>query len=195
MRFLLRYPLRLLGGLADRLVAVAGAVGLSQFPGFVRHYLQRLGGHAAEAAKSVADWQEIADSVTCGSLPDLVAQYRTSALPEVVHAGNKCAADLARLTELEASFDALSNASAWGRGWVFLQRFDTEVFGATVRSFVPNVPLDVESLCYAGVGLVLAIMLFAAVRSLTARTARKTVALVKGRLRRPQAPPPAAIEE
>ncbi len=208
MRFLLKYPLRLLGGLADRLVAVAGALAMSQFPGFMRHYLQRLGGHVAEAAKSVSDWQQIADNSGCGSLAKLVAQYQASRLPEVIEAGSKCAADITRHAELQASFEALSSASAWSRGWVFLQRCDAEVFAATVRSFVPNVPLDVESLCYAGVGIVLAVALFAAVRVFSVRAARKTVALIKARSSkrepppptkarstRPHSPPPATVEE
>jgi len=184
MRSILRYPLHLLKGLADRVAAVAGAVAMSQFPGFVQHYVQRLGGHVAEATKSVADWQTIADKTTSGDLPGLVAHYQACGLVEVIEVGKKCAADVERLRRLQESFDALSNASAWSKGWTFLRHCDAEVFGATVRSFVPNVPLDVESLCYAVVGLVLAVVFFAVTRTLVARTARKSVTAIRGRVAR-----------
>lgn len=182
MRSLLTYPLRLLGGLVDRFAAVIGAVAMSQFPGFVQHYVQRLGGHVTEAAKSVAGWQAIADSTTGGSLPELIAQYQGSALPQVIEAGNKCAGDLERLVALRVGFDTLSGASTWGKGWAFLRHCDGEVFGATAQSFVPNLPLDVESLCYAAVGLVLAVVLLSVARSLAVRTIRSIGALIRGRL-------------
>ncbi|HBR34948.1 MAG TPA: DUF2937 domain-containing protein, partial [Firmicutes bacterium] len=49
MRKLLRKLLRFFNGLLDRVVAVCGVVGLAQFPQFFGQYIQRLGGHLAEA--------------------------------------------------------------------------------------------------------------------------------------------------
>ena len=49
IRTLLKNFFRFLGGLLDRIIAVFGAVGLAQFPQFFSQYIQRLGGHLAEA--------------------------------------------------------------------------------------------------------------------------------------------------
>ena len=112
--------MKVLDSLLDRVVAVVGAVGGSQLPGYIQHYMQRLGGHVAEAEKNVAGWQQIADGATNGDVAGLAGFYLQSTDPEVIAAGSKCSADLARAAELRTALDALQDASVWERPLAFL---------------------------------------------------------------------------
>ena len=156
----LRYPVKVVDSLLDRIVAVLGAVGGSQLPGFIQHYTQRLGGHVAEAERNMASWQTIANGITQGDVAELANLYLLSTDPEVIAAGSKCTVDLARAAELRGALAALQDASVWGRPFVFLGHLDREIADATLASFSPNVPLDLEGIVYAACGLVLGIVIY-----------------------------------
>jgi hypothetical protein len=161
---MLRYPVKVMDSLLDRMVAVLGAVGGSQLPGFIQHYTQRLGGHVAEAERNMASWQEIANGITQGDVAELANIYLLSTNPEVIAAGSKCAADLTRAAELREALAALQDASVWGRPFAFLGNFDREIAEATLASFSPNVPLDLEGIVYAACGLVMGIVIYLGVK-------------------------------
>ena len=152
--------MKVLDSLLDRVVAVVGAVGGSQLPGYIQHYMQRLGGHVAEAEKNVAGWQQIADGATNGDVAGLAGFYLQSTDPEVIAAGSKCSADLARAAELRTALDALQDASVWERPLAFLGHFDPQIADATLESFSPNIPLDLEGLIYAACGFVLGVVAY-----------------------------------
>ncbi len=164
MKRLWIYPVRLVDGLVDRLVALAGAVGFSQAPGFINHYVQRLGGHVAEAQHNVATWQAIADKSTAGDLHALITLYRGSDKGEVLEAGRKCAADVLRLEDLSNALKVITDSPAWERAIVFLRHLDADIARAAAHSFVPTIPLNLEGLCYALVGLVLGLCLYGGIK-------------------------------
>jgi hypothetical protein len=157
---ILRLPFRLLDSLADRICVVAGALLASQVPGYISHYVQRLNGHVAEAQKNIASWQEIANRMTSGSLRLLISRYELSDLPEAVAAGEKCSADLVRLQTMEQALSAIREAPAWGRLFSFLRHMDPDIARAAMREYPLNIPLDFESLAYAAVGIVVAMLLY-----------------------------------
>ena len=188
MRRVAQYPVKVVDSLLDHVVAVVGAVGGSQLPGYIQHYMQRLGGHVAEAEQNVAGWQEIADGTTSGDVAGLANFYLRSTDPEVIAAGSKCTADLARATELRGALDALQGASLWERPFVFVRHLDTEIADATLESFSPNVPLDPEGLVYAALGLVLGILLYLGAKQTCLMPARRRA----GRRETPAPPSQAA---
>ena len=157
---LLTYPARFADSLMDRLFAVVGAVLFSQIPGFISHYMQRLGGHLDEAQKNVAEWRAIAVRVADGSLFRLIDRYLNSGVAESVEAGRKCSADIARFEELQLALDAISKAPVWKRAWVFLRHVDGDIARSALAGYVPNVPIDPESLIYGLAGLVLGVALY-----------------------------------
>lgn len=157
---IITYPFRLLDSVIDRIVAIIGAMLLSQVPGFISHYVQRLGGHVAEARRNVQSWQEIADKTTNGSLDVLVQGYLNSDLQATVEAGNKCMADMARFEGLRSAMEAINNSTVLNKGFVFLKHVDMEIARGTAGSYVPNLPFDLESLAYAAAGLLLAMLLY-----------------------------------
>lgn len=180
----LRYPMAFADAVFDRLFAAAGAVALSQIPGYISHYVQRLSGHLAEAEVNLDGWRKIAQKTSCDSLAELIGRYEQSNLPEAMEAGRKCMADLTRVEELQAALDALLSTPAWQRSVVFLRHADPKIAYATLTSYVPNVPLDFESLAYAALGVVMAILFY--------RGMKFTGQWGVGRMRRGRKP---AIEE
>ncbi len=158
------YPFRAVDRVLDHLAAVVGAIGFSQIPGFIDHYVQRLGGHAAEAQCNVASWQRIADASAQGDLHALITLYRASERLEVLEAGRKCAADVLRLEDLRTALDAIVSSPPWLRAIAFLRHMDADIARGALDGFALNVPLDMEGLCYAGIGLVLGVCVYAGFR-------------------------------
>lgn len=167
------YPAKLADRIIDRLMAVVGALLGSQAPGFLHHYLQRLEGHLDEAVRNLETWKEIADKASIGSVQGLANVYRQSSSTEVVEAGAKCLADIARVDELRLAYESLANASVWERPFAFIKNVDSAIMESTFADFVPNVPLDIESLAYAVLGLVFVVCLYAGSKRLVITGARK----------------------
>jgi hypothetical protein len=156
---LLQYSVKCLNSLAGHVVAVVGAAAGSQLPGFMQHYMQRLGGHVAEAEHNLRGWLEIANKSAI-DLSALVDSYLASADPSVVATGHKCAADMVRVDQLRASLLALQDASVWMRPIVFVRHLDPDIADATLAIFSPNIPLDLEGLVYASIGMFLGLVIF-----------------------------------
>jgi len=146
-------------GFLDRLLCVAGAVGFSQAPEFMQHYLQRLGGHLEEARRQLAQFERVAAQAGL-TLERLGAHV--SAAPDATTAklGGVLRESVARVGELQAAHDALAHASLVTRPFVFLQRMDLAIVEATWRAFRPAVPTTVEGLVYALAGMLVLLALY-----------------------------------
>jgi len=188
LKRVLFFPFRFVDSVLDRIVAIAGALLVSQVPGFITHYVQRLGGHVAEAESNVitgeSSWQKIADKTTGGDLDVLVETYLSSDLATTVEAGRKCAADIARLEELRAALEAITNSSLFQKPIAFLRHMDTEIARATLEEYTPNMPFDPESLAYAAAGLLLAMIMYHGVKAGLVAGSKRLL-----RRRRTEAPP------
>jgi len=139
--------------LIDRILCVAGAVLFSQAPEFMQQYLQRLGGHLAEARRQLAQFEDIARQAG-RTVQELAAQYATNADPTVVGMGRLMGDTETRVSALSASEAALRNASVWERPFVFLRHLDSETASGTAGVFKPAVPTTIEGILYALLGVV-----------------------------------------
>lgn len=137
----------------DSLVGAAfagtwGAV-VSQFQAFVHQYLQRLGGHIDEAKRNYA---LILDS-------DRYRQMDTASRDIIADDAR------ARVDELQSAFDAVTGADLLTRPYEFLVNVDSAIAERTLENFKPAVPVDLESLIYAGAGLVLGFVFFELIKA------------------------------
>lgn len=123
--------------IADGVAGTAGAALCSQVPEFVQQYLQRLGGHRDEAARLLL---RLRAQGAGGGDATLVATEE-------------------RATELARDLQAISGADEFMRPIVFFQHIDPEIARAALDAFRPAVPLTPAGLLYAGVGLLLGIIL------------------------------------
>jgi Protein of unknown function (DUF2937) len=147
------------GSLVDRILCVIGAVFFAQAPEFMQQYLQRLGGHLAEARRQLAQFEEIAKQ-TGKSVQELAAQYAANTDPAVVSMGKVVNDAELRASTLGAAEAALRDASVWSRPFVFLRDLDWEIARGAGSVYKPAVPTTVEGLVYALVGVIVILALY-----------------------------------
>lgn len=161
--------------LIDRVLCVLGAVIASQAPEFMQQYLQRLGGHLAEARRQLAQFEEIARSVG-RSLSELAVQYSVNSDPSVVGVGRLMTGTESRVATLAQAETALRDAAVWERPFVFLRHMDTGIARATADVFKPAVPTTIEGALYALAGVVLLLGIYRGmIRPLVVRLFTKRV--------------------
>jgi hypothetical protein len=143
----------------DRVLCVVGAVLFSQIPEFIQQYLQRLGGHLDEARMQLGRFQEIATKAGL-TLDGLMVKSQGSPEATVVQLGRLMRDTASRVDALSAAETGIRNASLFGRPMVFLRHFDVSIARGTWAVFKPAVPTTVEGLVYAGVGVLLILVLY-----------------------------------
>lgn len=146
-------------GLTDRLLCVIGAVAFSQGPEFMQQYLQRLGGHLAEARRQLAAFEATA-SQSGITFDRLVSQTSASPDQAIARLAGTLTDTARRVSELQGAHDALLQAAAWERPLVFLRHMDLTIARATAAIFKPAVPTTAEGLVYAGAGMLCLLALY-----------------------------------
>lgn len=129
---------RKLDSLAGTVVAVIFGLTSLQLPAFIHAYVQRLGGHLDEARLGLA-------AINAGKIGPAAGE---SALREQLAATAQ-----GRIDHLQATLAAIDQAASYERPFVFFARVDSDIALATAASFTPSLPLDVPSLIFAVVGI------------------------------------------
>lgn len=136
---------RRLNSLAETIVAAMTGLAALQLLAFIHAYQQRLGGHLDEAKLG---------------------------LNTLVNGTGKLAAEEASLHERLASVqndrvevltiaqDAIDKAGPFEKPFVFFTKLDFDIGMATAQDFVPAIPLDLPSLVFGGIGIVLGWMVW-----------------------------------
>ncbi len=122
----------------------AGGMGLSQAPAFTHAYLQRLGGHIDEARRTA---QRADDGRLLPHLAD----------PDRADLG---AALAARVDELLGAEQAIREAPALLQPLALVRHADLDIARRTLETFQPALPLDLASLTWTGIGIVLALLIY-----------------------------------
>ena len=149
----LKYPFRLLNGLLDRLIALLGAAGMAQFPQFFSQYLQRLGGHLAEAKFLLLRYEMTAEYFNL-TLEEYIAVHVNSGSEVLASSGQIINELIERIATLEQTYHHLQTATPWTRWLVFLRQLDPELFRETWAVFTPGIPTTLEGAAYALFGLI-----------------------------------------
>ena len=145
--------------LIDRILCVLGAILFSQGPEFMQQYLQRLGGHLAEARRQLGIFQDTASQAGV-TLDKLVHQTTANPDPGIAPLGKVMADAMTRVDSLQSAHDALVSASLWTRPFVFLRHLDLEIARATCAIYRPAVPTTLEGLLYALAGMLAFLALY-----------------------------------
>ncbi len=158
--------------LVDRILCVVGAVVFSQAPEFMQQYLQRLGGHLAEARRQLAQFEAIARQAG-RTVQELAVSYSANADASVASMGQLVGGTQVRVATLTVAETALREAAVWERPFVFLRHCDMEIARGTAEVFKPAVPATLEGMLYALAGVVVILALYhGAVRPLASQIAR-----------------------
>jgi hypothetical protein len=140
--------MRMIGGILDRLVLVAGFVAGGCIPGFIAQYRQRVGGALDQVLKDLAPFQAIADRLHGGSLEALV-QHHLASTDATFHAeGAAIRAMMDSLSSLREAFRSLET-DLFRQIAYLLQHADGAMLRATWRIFEPTFVLSPDCLLVA----------------------------------------------
>lgn len=139
-----------LDSLAGTFVAVVSGLMALQLPAFINVYLQRLGGHLDEARLALAAIK----TVTAGQVAGGAAMH-----DQLVSAAQ------ARIAYLEAAQAAITGAGSFEKPFAFFMHLDGDIAVAAAQSYTPALPLDVPSLVYAVVGIMLGWLVWGGVKA------------------------------
>lgn len=154
------------------LFAAAGGAGFSQFPEYLAHYLQRLGGRIDQAKVRVEEIEQ--DAAEKGmTVPDYIESFTASNAHSLE--GSRMQESYFQLADMEAAYQALSTAGTLQRPLAFAKHFDSGLVGATLGDFAPAVPLTSEGLVYGAVGAVAGLFLCSGSRRILRRRRNRKV--------------------
>lgn len=161
-----------LDGLLDRILCVTGAAVFSQFPEFIQQYLQRLGGHADEAQRQAGLIKESAQ-VTGKTVNEYIAQFVMNADPAHVLQGEIMRETIQRAAELNDALRAIQDSSVYTRLFVFLSKMDVTIAKGTLDNYRPAIPLSLENVVYAIIGILIVMTFYHLALKWPFRTVRR----------------------
>ncbi len=144
----MRWVIKKLDSLVGTAVAAVAGLAAAQVVAFVHAYLQRLGGHLDEARRGQ------------GAL----LNGQAAVIQDENLRGQVTALTQARIDALESAYRAIDQAGAFAQPFVFFHHVDTDIAQATMRTFVPALPLDMPSLVFGFTGIVLGWIIWEAVK-------------------------------
>lgn len=145
------------GSVAERIVVFFTALLLSQAPQYMNLYLNVLAGSKATYEKSVKEISEKAAELEMSTkqfIEDLVKSQSQAAKKS----GELHQNQITNLEKAKKAFDAIKNASAFSRPFVFIKHVDWAL--AKNVQFQPAFPLTLEALIYVIVGIILGMLLY-----------------------------------
>jgi hypothetical protein len=134
--------------------AVVLALALSQFPEFVQQYVQRTGG-AVDALQPLVERFDAGAAQAGVTRQAALARLKRNPDDLVVGQSAATAEAIARYEALRQSYGDLASAGEFERLLVFATTIDPAIARRTMGDFRPALPVTLEGLAHAGLGLVL----------------------------------------
>lgn len=144
-----------LGRLFDRIVCVVFAVVLAQAPVYMAQYIDVLSGAQMEAGKLYAELEGAAQAFGLEVDPYL-DKLAANADPMVSNNAQIQQNAVGRYYRYSEALAALRDRSPWVRPFQLIRHYDPSIHAAL--DFEPNVPLTIEGAVYAGLGVLLALL-------------------------------------
>ncbi len=167
-------PFIFISSLAQRALSVIGAVLFAQFPAFLVHYIQRLGGHVGELSRIIGAYKKAAGS-TGKTLEEYISRHLSSSDPTFVETGKIMSKNLERYEDLNLALSAIKKGEIWEKPMEFLKNFDAEIFKATLKDYVLSINLSTEAIIYAFIGIVVTMAAISLIKVFFSLIFRKTL--------------------
>jgi hypothetical protein len=149
-----------IGAVLDRIICVVMALLLAQFPVYYAQYLDVLSGARMAASKTYEDMQTRLGPQAQQrglSVDELVEQLTRNDDPLVRELSGVNQDAIVRYQAYSEAFEALKQAPVWQRPFALSRHFDNDIHQAI--QFEPNVPLTLEGVIYAFLGILLGMLL------------------------------------
>jgi hypothetical protein len=138
-----------LDSMAGTVIAIISGLASLQLPAFINAYLQRLGGHLDEARLGLA----------------AIKTGRAGTIAEEASYRERLAATAQeRIDYLETAQSAIAQAGSFEKPLKFFTHMDNDIAYATAQSFTPALPLDLPSLIFAVLGIVVGWLLWGTIK-------------------------------
>lgn len=147
------------GSVAERIFVFFMALFISQAPQYMNLYLNVLSGAKAAYEKSVKEIAEKASELGM-TTNEFIADLTKSQSQAAKKSGELHQSQLNHFENAKKAFDAIKNAGAFSRPFVFLKHVDWSL--AKSVQFQPAFPFTLEALIYVIVGIILGMLLFRA---------------------------------
>ena len=164
-------------GLANGVAALTGAGLASQFPAYYAQYVQRLGGNLDHARVGVGRITAAADALGMG-IDELLAKFLTNADATFRTLGELHLQTVADVDRLSAAETALKTASPLQRPFALAQHFDRAIADGAWRAFEPALPLSLEGLIYAAIGMAAGLLALTGARAASRLWSRRSAGAV-----------------
>ncbi len=152
-----------IGGLIDRIFAVAGALAFSQLPLFMQQYQKHLAGHVEELKLQVAAMNHAA-SLGGKTLQQYVMKFLSSNDIDFKNQGELMQQMVQRYHHMTESYAALKDVSIYSKPFVFIKYFDSSIAQSIWKTFEMGFSFSLEGLVFAVIGIVCGIVVFWALR-------------------------------
>ena len=145
------------GSLLERLFVFFMALFLSQAPQYMNLYLNVLSGAKAAYEKSVKEIAEKAGELGM-STKEFIDDMTKSQSQAAKKSGELHQNQIKNLEAAKKAFDAIKNASAFTRPFIFVKHVDWAL--AKNAQFQPAFPFTLEALIYVIVGIILGMVIY-----------------------------------
>ena len=146
--------MKFIGNVFDKILALIGALVLSQGPVFMLAYTHVLSGHVAELKWQMDAMQKVA-AQSGKSLDQFVQKFVMSQDTDFHLQGQLMQGIIERWNNFSDSLIALQQATVWSRPFQFIRHFDWNIARSTYGSYEIGLTLNLEGIVYALVGFLL----------------------------------------
>jgi len=153
----LKYIMKALDHLMDRVFAVAGALACSQIPRFMQQYMDVMSGAYAESKKAMDILKEQAAS-TGKSLEEFINKHLQNMDPDFQASGRSMMSAFERMQFYKQTLELWRESPIWKKPYIFFTHLDMDLLAAV--DFTPGLPLNAEGLVYALAGIVAGIIFY-----------------------------------
>ncbi len=138
----------------DRIFAVVGALVFAQAPLFIQQYTQQLSGHISELS-----WQvnkiALAAQNSGKTVEQFIGKFVSNGDADIAQQGTMMQTIISRYELFQNGLSSLNEASLVTKPLVFIHYLDFDIAKSTFHIFKPGIPMTLEGLIYAFIGLVL----------------------------------------
>lgn len=138
----------------DRSISALCALACMQIPSFFVQYMQRLSGHIQELHRQLNTLTRLAEA-NGRTLSQYIQKFLSQADRDFSDQGAWMEGLLQRHMELSQSWQAMQEADAWHRPFVFLTHVDRSIALSAGEEFQPAVVISTEGLLYAFLGILI----------------------------------------
>lgn len=156
-----------IAGIFDKILALAGALVLSQGPVFMQAYTHQLSGHVAELQWQMDAMQRVA-AQSGKSLNQFVEKFLTSQDKDFALQGQLMWDTMERWHNYSEGLFALQNATVWTRPFVFIRHFEWNIVQSTYESYDIGLTLNIEGIVYALIGMLIGYLIAVLLRQMLA---------------------------